>query len=257
MKAIILAAGYATRLYPLTRDWPKALLKVGGKTILDRLTEQILVIDAIDEVHVVTNHKFANTFLLWTKAAAAKWPLVKFLVWDDGTLSNDTRLGALGDIQYVIDQAGLDDDVLITASDTFCSFDWRAFYADFQRHGRDLLLAHEEASYEDCKRYAVALLDEAGRVVDMEEKPEHPKSRTAVYAAYIYRRATLPLLKSYLDEGNSPDAPGHFPSWLYKTRDVRAFVFQGECVDIGTLDTYNEVCARYDTGCTPGRIRFP
>ena len=246
MKAIILAAGYATRLYPLTKDWPKALLKVGSKTIMDRLTEQILAINAIDEVHVVTNHKFAEVFLVWTKAAAAKWPMVKFQVWDDGTLSNDTRLGALGDIQYVIDHAKLDDDVLITASDTFCTFDWRDFYQDFLHHGCDLLLAHEEKTVEECTRYAVALLDAQGRVLDLEEKPSQPKSKTAVYAAYIYRRDTLPLLKRYLAEGNSPDAPGHFPSWLYRQQEVRAFVFEGECVDIGTLDTYNEVCTRYE-----------
>lgn len=245
MKAIILAAGYATRLYPLTQNWPKALLKVGDKTIIDRLTEQILTISAIDEVHVVTNHKFAEVFLVWTKAAAAKWPTVKFCVWDDGTLNNETRLGALGDIQYVIDQAKLDDDVLITASDTFCSFDWRAFYQDFKEHGCDLLLAHEEKSLQECTRYAVALLDPWGRVLDLEEKPAHPKSKTAVYAAYIYRRSTLPLLKRYLEEGNSPDAPGHFPVWLYRQQEVRAYVFEGECVDIGTLDTYHQVCARY------------
>ncbi len=245
MKAIILAAGYATRLYPLTKDWPKALLKVGSKTIMDRLAEQIVSIEAIDEVHVVTNHKFAQVFDEWTKDASKNWPRVKFIVWDDGTLSNDTRLGALGDIQYVIDQAHLNDDVLITASDTFCTFDWQEFYADFRHYGRDLLLAHEEKTVEECTRYAVALLDQEGRVLDLEEKPAQPKSKTAVYAAYIYRKDTLPLLKDYLAAGHSPDAPGHFPSWLYQQRDVRAFVFDGECVDIGTLDTYNTVCARY------------
>ena len=246
MKAIILAAGYATRLYPLTKNWPKVLLNVGKKTIMDRLTEQILAIDAIDEVHVVTNHKFGEVFRSWAGSAAENWPQVKFKVWDDGTLSNETRLGALGDIQYVIDHARLDDDVLITASDTFCTFDWTKFYIDFQSHGRDLLLSHEEKTLEECKRFVVALLDDEGRVLDLAEKPEHPKSKTAVYAAYIYRRDTLPLLKDYLVEGNSADAPGHFPAWLYQRRDVRAFVFEGECVDIGTLDTYNEVCVRYN-----------
>ena len=103
MKAIILAAGYATRLYPLTKNWPKALLNVGKKTIMDRLTEQILAIDAIDEVHVVTNHKFGEVFRSWAGSAAENWPQVKFKVWDDDTLSNETRLGALGDIQSVMD----------------------------------------------------------------------------------------------------------------------------------------------------------
>lgn len=167
-------------------------------------------------------------------------------MWDDGTLSNDTRLGALGDIQYMIGHAQPDDDVLITASETFCTFDWQKFYADFRFHGRDLLLAPEEKALEECKRFAVALLDDEGRVLALTEKPEHPKSKTAVYAACIYRRDTPALLKDCLAEENGADAPGHFPSWLYQRRDVRAFVFEGECVDIGMLDAYNEVCARYN-----------
>lgn len=245
MKALILAAGYATRLYPLTENWPKALLKVGDRTILDRLTEQILTIDAIDEVHIVTNHKFAGVFRVWADDAVSKWPRVQFQVWDDGTLDNATRLGALGDIQFVIERAHLDDDLLIAASDTFCTFDWREFYQDFKTHGCDLLLAHEEKTLQECTRYAVAQLDPWGRVLHLEEKPARPKSKTAIYAAYMYRRETLPLLKCYLQDGNNPDAPGHFPAWLYQHQEVRAFVFEGECVDIGTLETYHEVCARY------------
>lgn len=193
MKAIILAAGYATRLYPLTKNWPKALLNVGKKTIMDRLTEQILAIDAIDEVHVVTNHKFGEVFRSWAGSAAENWPQVKFKVWDDGTLSNETRLGALGDIQYVIDHARLDDDVLITASDTFCTFDWTKFYIDFQSHGRDLLLSHEEKTLEECKRFVVALLDDEGRVLDLAEKPEHPKSKTALTPFMLIARLMLGL----------------------------------------------------------------
>ncbi len=245
MKAIILAAGYATRLYPLTENQPKALLKVGGKTILDRLVEQITTIPVVDEVHIVTNHKFAQCFEIWAGDARKQYGNVSFCVWDDGTLSNDTRLGALGDIQFVIEQANVKDDVLITASDTLCDFEWIDFYNDFSSHHRDLLLAHHEDSLEDCKRFAIAVLDDNKRVLELEEKPQSPKSQTAVYAAYIYRQDTLPLIKQYLDEGNSADAPGYFPEWLCQFRDVRAFVFDGQCVDIGTLDTYRQVLQSY------------
>lgn len=242
MKAIILAAGYATRLYPLTKNCPKALLPVGNRTILDRLVEQIATIYAVDEVHIVSNHKFFGQFTAWAEAAQPAYDDLRLVVWDDGTDSNDTRLGALGDIKFVIEQAGILDDVLVLASDTYFSFALADFYRDYQRHGRDLLLAHEEADKETVKRFAVAVLDAQGRVLDMEEKPASPKSCTAIYAAYIYRADTLPLLGQYLDEGNNPDAPGHFPAWLYTRRDIRAYVFEGECIDIGTLDTYRGVC---------------
>lgn len=243
MKAIILAAGYATRLYPLTKDRPKALLPIGSSTIIDRLAEQIATIDVVDEVHIVSNHKFYSQFCGWAETVKASYPRLKFFVWDDGTDTNDTRLGALGDIKFVLDNAAIDDDLLVLASDTYFSFPLLNFYLDFKRHGRDLLLAHKEGSETDCRRFAIAVLDANGRVLDLEEKPESPKSRTAIYAAYIYRADTLPLLDRYLNDGNNPDAPGHFPVWLYTQRDVRAYVFGGECVDIGTLDAYHVACA--------------
>lgn len=247
MKALILAAGYATRLYPLTKDQPKALLPIGDKTIMDFLVEQLNTIKALHEVHIASNHRFVTHFQAWADEAAKdmRYPNLSFTVWDDHTTCDDDKLGAVGDIQYVIEKAGLDDDLLIAASDNFFTFPLIDYYDDFMRHGRDTILGGIIADIDDLKRFAVAKLSEDNRVELLVEKPADPPSNVAIYALYLYRRDTLPLFKQYLDEGNSPDAPGHFPEWLYKKKEVRAYIFKGEVIDIGTHDSYREVCERF------------
>ncbi len=242
MKAIILAAGYATRLYPLTIDRPKALLPIAGKPMMEYLLDQITTIDAIDALHVITNHRFAAQFEEWKKGAKYALPID---IIDDGTTSDDDKLGALGDLQLVLDRISIDDDVLLAASDNFFTFALTDFYADYARHGKDLLLATKMEDKALLRQMGVAILDAEGRVLSMVEKSDNPPSDTAVYAMYIYRRDTLPLLREYLDAGNSPDAPGHFPAWLAKRRDIRAYRFEGECIDIGTPENYAAVCARF------------
>jgi len=240
MKALILAAGYATRLYPLTLNQPKALLPVAGQTILDRLMAKIATIDEIDQVHIVSNHKFKPHFDGWAAAARAegRYPDLDIYIWDDMTTSNDDRLGAVGDIQFGIERGRIDDDLFIAASDNLFTFPLRAFIDDFKSHGRDTVLAKKLEEVELLKRFAVATLDTNRRVTALVEKPENPPSDVGVYALYLYRRDTLPLIRQYLDEGNSPDAPGHLPEWLCSRRDVRAYLFEGECVDIGTHEAY-------------------
>jgi len=243
MKAIILAAGYATRLYPLTKDKPKALLDIGGRKMLDYLMDNIVSMGCVDEAVIITNHRFAGQFEDW--AAKRGEYGIKITVIDDMTTDNDNRLGAIGDIQYAIDKAGIDDDVLIAASDNFFTFGLDGLMNEYIRHGCDTIMARRLDSIEDCRRFAIALLDDEGRVTDLEEKPQNPKSDLGVFALYIYRRDTLPMIREYLNDGNNPDSPGHFPAWLYKRREVRAYVFDGECVDIGTHEAYEEICRKY------------
>ncbi len=240
MKAIILAAGYATRLYPLTENMPKALLNVCGKPILEHLLDAFTDEKEIDEIHIVSNDRFYQQLSDWAAIIQSKYSQ-KIIVWNDGTTSNNNRLGAIGDIMFVLEKAHIDDDLFVAASDNLLSEPLTEYFADFRSHGCDLLLAGKLDDPEERKRYAILVLDETRRVIGLEEKPENPKTDIAAYAEYIYARETLPLFKKYIDEGNNPDSPGHFPEWLYKKKEIRAFLYGGECVDIGTVKMYNEI----------------
>ena len=244
MKAIILAAGYATRLYPLTENMPKALLDIGGKTILERLFDAFAFEKSIDEVHIVSNSRFSSMLQAWAQSKQKKYRQPIY-VWDDGTSSNETRLGAIGDIAFVMEKAHLDDDLFIAASDNLLTVDLESYFEDFRSHGCDLLLAGRLEDYEERKRYAVLELDEKKRVIGLEEKPEHPKSDVVAYAEYIYTRASAKLFSEYLHQGGNPDSPGRFPEWLYRRSEVRAHIYPGECVDIGTVRMYNETCDKW------------
>ena len=244
MKAIILAAGYATRMYPLTKDKPKALLPIGGRAMLDYLMDEVATIREIDAVYIITNSRFASQFTAWAEASAARYPHLKLDVLDDGTDSNENRLGALGDIRFVLDRRPVDDDLLIAASDNFFTFPLKDMVDDFKAHNRDTLLGQHLGWVEDLKRFAVATLDGNARVTALVEKPQVPPTDVGIYALYLYKRGTVPLIYQYLDEGNAPDAPGHFPEWLHKRKEVGVYLFNGECVDIGTPQAYREVCGR-------------
>lgn len=246
MKALILAAGYATRLYPLTIDRPKALLPIAGRAMLDYLVDEICTLPDLDEIHLVSNHRFVHSFSAWAEGARLRHPERRLIIWDDRTTSDADKKGAIGDVQFVLDQAKLDDDLLVAASDNFFTFPLLRFYEAFRANGCDTLLAARFTDRELLKRFAVATVDERLRVTHLEEKPEEPKSDLGVYALYFYCRDTLPLIAQYLAEGNSPDAPGHFPVWLYPRREVRVYPFEGECIDIGTPQSYREVCERFE-----------
>lgn len=242
MKAIVLSAGYATRLYPLTKDTPKGLLPIGKKSILDFITDQIETVAEIDEMFIISNHKFYENFYAWSKQRESR---LKITVLDDGTTDDSNKLGAIGDIQFTIENGKIDDDVLIVAGDNFFTFPLNDYIEFYRQNQCDSILVTELDSLDDLRRMANAILDEDGLVLSLEEKPENPKSNCAVYASYIYRKDTLPLIKKYLDEGNNPDAPGFFPSWLYTKKPVYAYKFQGECYDIGTHESYHEVCEKF------------
>ncbi len=238
MKAIILAAGYATRLYPLTIDKPKALLPINEKPILDYIVEQIETIEAIDSLVVVSNHKFYGHFTDWKNETNSRLDIV---VLNDNTTDDTNKLGAVGDISYAIDTLKIDDDVLIMAGDNIFTFELKDYYNYYLEKDSDMILTKEINSISDLRRMANVLLDENGKVLDLVEKPENPQSNIAAYASYIYKRETLPLIKEYLEQGNNPDAPGFFPAWLHKVKDVYAYTFEGECYDIGTPESYKEV----------------
>lgn len=238
MKAIILVAGYATRLYPLTKNMPKPLLKVGGKAIIDYIVEQINSVKEIDEIFVVSNHKFASHFDEWAKE---KNNPVKITVFDDGTSTEETRRGAIGDILFTIENGNIDDEVVIIAGDNLFTYSLNEYMDFYKEKNADCVCVKQFDDMEMIKQLGVVLLDDAGQILDFEEKPSEPKSNKAAFATYIYKKETIPMFREYLDEGNKPDAPGNFLAWLYKKKTVYGYVMNGECYDIGTHKAYEEV----------------
>ena len=241
MKAIVLAAGYATRLYPLTENKAKALLPVCGKPILDYILNQIETIPDVDEIFVISNHKFYNQFCEWSGSYQKKNRQISLSIVDDGTTNEENRLGAIGDIQFCIDEYGIDDDLVVIAGDNLFTYQLLDAWQAFKQAGTDMILGKQMPEADDLSRYAIAKIDESGLVVDLEEKPQNPKSDIAVFATYFYLRETLPLIKDYLNAGLSPDSPGRFPVWLYKRRPLKLYQFEGICIDIGTPQSYEDV----------------
>jgi glucose-1-phosphate thymidylyltransferase len=250
VKAIILAAGYATRLYPLTRDRAKSLLPIHGRPIIDYLIDQLHTIPDVDRIYVISNHRFAHQFEAW---AAERENLDKTAVkhnipidvLDDQTTSEDDRLGAIGDLQYCIDQYEIDDDLIVLAGDNLFTGSLVNAWRVFRTHQQDMLLAAHLAADEDPKRFAIAQIDDLGMVQHLEEKPQQPRSDLAVYAIYFYRRDTVPLIREYLASGNNPDAPGHFPVWLHTRKPIRVHLLEGLCIDIGTPKAYQDVMTTF------------
>ena len=242
MKAIILAAGYATRLYPLTLNMPKALLPIGGKPIIDHIVAQMDTVEELDEIYVVSNDKFAGHFEEWAKTAVSRVPIK---VLNDGTTDDSNKRGAIGDISFVIEEMKIDDDLMVIAGDNFFTYSLKDYVRFFHEKDRDCVCVKVWKDESQLSQFGIALLDWAGKVLDIEEKPAKPKSNTVVFAAYLYKKETVPMFAEYLAAGNKPDAPGNFPAWLYKKQEVYAYTFEGECYDVGTPESYREVCEMY------------
>ncbi len=238
MKSVILAAGYATRLYPLTENFPKPLLAVGEKNILEWLIEDIG--DAVDEFVVISNHKFAHHFTDW----AGKRP-EKITVIDDGTSSNETRLGAVRDVQFAIDALNLDDDLLVIAGDNVLDFSLQSFIRYFREKNTSCIMRYWEPSEERLHKTGVAEVDENGLILHMEEKPAQPRSHWCTPPFYIYRREDVPLVQKGIESGCGVDAPGSFIAWLSDQVPVHAFEMPGRRYDIGNLASYEEVQKTY------------
>lgn len=238
MKAIVLAAGYATRLYPLTLDNPKPLLEVGGRPILERLLEQLAEIEQLERVYVVTNAKFADRF----RDFASSWTGPPELsVVDDGTTSNDDKLGAIGDLALVIRQETLHDDLLVAAGDSIFS---EGGLGGFARFGLDrdapVIAVSDVGDLEAIKRYSAITPDADGRITAFEEKPEAPESTLAGIALYFYPRSVLPLIDAYLAEGNNPDQPGRLVEWMYERTPFYVWRVPGRWYDIGSPETLEQ-----------------
>ena len=244
MKAVILAAGYATRLYPLTLDRPKALLSVGGRPMLDRLLDQLAGVDGLDEVYVVTNSKFAGAFRDW--AAGRSGPAVRIV--DDGTIDEESRLGAIGDLDLTIRQARLDDDVLVLAGDNLFSESIAPFPVFALGKGGAALGVYDVGDLETIRRYAVIELDGDDRVTLLEEKPDEPRSTLAGIALYFYPRSALGLVAEYLAEGNNPDQPGRLVQWLYPRTPVYGWRVPGRWYDVGSKETLAEADRAFSSG---------
>lgn len=238
MKCILLCAGYATRLFPLTQNFPKALLEVGGKSILDYILDEVNKINQVDEIYVITNAKYTPHFEKWVEEKNNIKPIK---VINDKTCSNDDRLGAIGDIMYTIDKEKVDDDILVIAGDNLFTFDLKKFVDYYEEKKSPVNCVKKEEDKEQLKRFGIVELDENMKLIGFEEKPSNPKSNFVSYAEYIYPKETLYLFKQYIKEGNLSDNAGEFVAYLHKKVDTYAYEFDGECYDIGTHESLAQV----------------
>lgn len=243
MKAILLGAGYATRLYPLTKNRAKPLLEIPGKTVTDRIVEKIDKVPEIDEVIIVTNDKFAHQFEEWIRSAEYN---MKFTVVNDETLTNETRLGAIGDIQFVVDQSNISDNLLTLAGDNLFEFELLEFVTFAKNNDTDALAMYYEDDLNQLKRNGTAKFVDKKIVTDFIEKPENPTYKFCVLTFYVLKSSTLPLIRQYLDEGNNSDALGNFIPYLIGNNEAITFVFEGKRYDIGTVESYNKVQEIYE-----------
>ena len=240
MKCLILAAGYATRLYPLTENSPKPLLEVQGKAILDHLIDDIDTMGMVDEYVVISNHKFAHHFDAWAKKKTQKITVV-----DDGTSSNETRLGAVRDIQFAIDTLGLDDDTLVIAGDNLLDFSLTKFIAYAQQKKTSCIMRYFEASEQKLHKCGVVEIDENDLILGMEEKPAEPKSHWCCPPFYFYTKEDARLVKVGIERGCGVDAPGSYIAWLAGEVPVHAMEMPGSRYDIGNLESYEKVLKEY------------
>ena len=240
MKCLILAAGYATRLYPLTENFPKPLLEVGGKTILDWLLDDMDTVGAIDEYVVISNHKYAHHFENW----AATKPM-KITVVDDGTTSNETRLGAVRDIQFAIDQLALDDDLLVMAGDNLLDFSMTRFIRYALEKNAPCTMRYYEPSFQKLLKSGIVTVDENDKITRMTEKVPNPETNWVSVAFYYYPRETVRLIAQALADGCGVDAPGSFLIWVSQRTTSYAMEMPGHRYDVGNLDSYQKIKEEY------------
>ena len=237
---MILAAGYATRLYPLTENYPKPLLMVGNKTILDWLIDDIDTSGIVDEYIVISNHKYADNFENWAKTKKQKITVV-----DDGTSTNETRLGAVKDIQYAIEQLALDDDMLVIAGDNVLDFSLTKFIAYIKEKQTSCIIRYYEPDDKKLLKCGVVTVDENDKILNMTEKSSTPATHWCCPPFYYYTKEDARLVQKGIDSGCGTDAPGSFIAWLCTQTEVHAMEMPGKRYDIGNLESYEKVKAEY------------
>jgi glucose-1-phosphate thymidylyltransferase len=248
MKVIILAAGYATRLYPLTLTQPKPLLPVAGKPMVEHVLDNLADIGGIDRVYVVTNEKFAGHFQKWSDNYRATKSKFNFTIVNDHSTDDTNKLGAIGDINYVLKTQNVDDDLIIVAGDNLFSQKITEFGKFCREKNAPVLALYDVGNLEEIKKYNSVSTDAVGRITFFEEKPKTPTSTLTGIALYFYPKAVIPLIRQYIAEGNNPDQPGRLVQWLYSRTAVYTWRVPGLWFDIGskeTLEEANKIFAKF------------
>ena len=241
MKCLILAAGYATRLYPLTENFPKPLLSVKDKTILDWLIDDIDTSGEIDEYVVISNHKYAVHFEKWAEKKSQKITVI-----DDGTTSNETRLGAVKDVQFAIDTLGLDSDMLVIAGDNVLDFSLTSFISYAKKKNTSCVLRYFEPETKKLLKSGVVTIDENDKIINMTEKSPEPATNWCCPPFYYYTKEDAKRVRHGIESGCGTDAPGSYIAWLCKQTTVHAMEMPGKRYDIGNLESYERVQKEYN-----------
>jgi glucose-1-phosphate thymidylyltransferase len=247
MKVIILAAGYATRLYPLTLTQPKPLLPVAGQPMIDYVLDNLAPIGGIDRIYVVTNAKFAGHFQQWSADYRDHKAKLNFTIVNDRSTDDTNKLGAIGDIHFVLTSQNVTDDIIVVAGDNLFSEKLSDFGRFCREKNAPVLAVYDVGNLEEIKKYNAINLDGEGRITFFEEKPKNPTSTLTGIALYFYPKSALPLIKQYIAECNNPDQPGRLVQWLYQRLPVYTWKVPGLWYDIGskeTLEEANKIFAR-------------
>ena len=240
MKIIVLAAGYATRLYPLTLNQPKPLLPVAGKPMVEHVLDNLAPIGDIDRIYVVTNAKFAGHFQKWSDQYHAAQSQFDFTIVNDGSTDDANKLGAIGDIHFVLQTRNVNDDLIVVAGDNLFSEKLGDFGKFCREKNAPVLALYDVGDLEQIKKYNSISVDATGRITFFEEKPKNPTSTLTGIALYFYPKSTIPLIQQYMAEGNNPDQPGRLVQWLYSRTAVYTWRVPGLWFDIGSKETLEE-----------------
>ncbi len=243
MKAVVLAGGFATRLYPLTEFTPKPLLPIVGKPIINYIIEKLEMIDEIDLIYVSTNKRFEKHFQNWLSNLNSKKE-IKLII--EGTLNEKEKMGAVGSLKYLIEKENITSDLMIVAGDNLFDFSLYSFIEYYKKKKAPVVAFYDIKSIDDAKRFGVACVDVNQKVIDFEEKPQNPKSTLVSTCCYLFPENSLELLKEYIDNKNNPDHPGSFIKWLSEKDSVFGFTFDGRWFDIGHMDAYKQANIEYE-----------
>jgi glucose-1-phosphate thymidylyltransferase len=255
MKILILGAGYATRLYPLTLTRPKPLLDVAGKPMIEHVLDNIAPIPGIDRVYVVTNAKFTDQFQKWADHYRATKSKLNFSIINDGSTDDSNKLGAIGDLNLVLTREKIDDDLIVVAGDNLFSQSVEAFGQFCREKNAPVLAVYDVGNLEEIKKYNAITMDGEGRITFFEEKPKQPQSTVTGIALYFYPRASLPMIQQYVAEGNNPDQPGRLVQWMYPRTPFYTWRVPGLWFDIGSKETLEEANRIFSELKTPAAAR--